>query len=219
MKKFLILFALIALISTDDVDLCASTFSGTLTARCQELSSGSERCTYFNNKCQKLYSECRDYTASSTDFDGSICTSITPSNNLMKCYVKQEKGQKTCAETEKDCSDGNKEIGLCTSFKADTGKRCIVLSDGKTCEAHYEACENHNDLHSKALCENNIPKGNDKKCSWESNTCKTADKKCEDEVAVFTDTAANTETTPKSCYDLAHETIQRSIIFYSKDND
>ena len=98
-------------------------------------------------------------------------------------------------------------------------KRCIVLSDGKTCEAHYEACENHNDLHSKTLCENNIPKGHDKKCSWESNTCKTADRKCEDEVAVFTDTAANTETTPKSCYDLAHETNQRSIIFYSKDND
>ena len=123
MKKFLILFALIALISTDDVDLCASTFSGTLTARCQELSSGSERCTYFNNKCQKLYSEFRDYTASSTNFVDSICTSITPSNNLMKCYVKQENGQKTCAETEKDCSDGNKEIGLCTSFKADTGKK------------------------------------------------------------------------------------------------
>lgn len=78
MKKFLILFALIALISTDDVDLCASTFTGTLTARCQELSSGSERCTYLNNKCQKLYSEFRDYTASSTNFVDSIWLQLHP---------------------------------------------------------------------------------------------------------------------------------------------
>ena len=123
MKKFLILYALIALISTDDVDLCTSGFSGILTTACIELSSHSETCTYLNNNCQKKYSECNDYTASSTDFVDSICTSITPSNGLMKCDVKQENGQKTCAETEKDCSDGNKEIGLCTSFKADTGKK------------------------------------------------------------------------------------------------
>ena len=207
MKRLLIFLAIFVLASTDtgSQDSCSSKFEQFLVKECSKFSSTSDICTYSANKCHKLYNSCTDYKPSS-DFDASICTSITLSNNLKKCVANGNE----CKEVDKDCSDGENDSTNCLRYSAGTDKRCIYFPETGKCEAHYDDCakvtSNQND------CKSNIPKGYLNKCEWDSTKttkCQLTLRTCQDGVINYYD--KNNEAT-KSCFDLYAGDDQRCIL-------
>ena len=116
-----------------------------------------------DNECKDWYRECSDY-APSNGFNDNICTKITPSNSLKKCYVDSSTSSKTCKEKNKECSELSEDICLNLNFDSND-KRC-VFKDGK-CEEHRNSCTG---LDSNK-CASNIPSSFSKKCVLEGSTC------------------------------------------------
>lgn len=214
MNKFLTLLSLIALISytISDTDACTIGFDISLDMACSALSVlGGDTCTYINNQCQKLYTECADY-APSSNFVNSTCTSITPANKpLKKCIVSKD-GK--CTEVDKECSDGNNDP-YCPNLKAGTDQRCVYFPTTGQCVAHYAECTKA----PKTSCATNVPRDHTKTCQYDNNLekCNEVTRTCEQGVAVFTDKDSS-GTDSKTCFDITPGAGKRCIQLSDRTN-
>jgi len=185
---------------------------------CPLLKAGdNKRCVYFpdTGDCKEYYSDCDKVT---TEPD---CKNNIPEGHLYKCVWDSTQSTK-CQQSLRTCSDGvvnfidkNNEVErTCIDLDAGTDKRCVLLSDGKTCEPHYLDC---NKVTTEPDCKNNIPKGHLNKCVWDSTQstkCQQSRRTCSDGVAIFTD--KNPEET-KTCFDLSAGDGRRCIISNSNN--
>jgi len=182
---------------------------------CPYLNAGDDkRCVYFpdTGECKAHYSDCNKVTTIDTD-----CKNNIPEGHLYKCVwdssnpVKCQSSLRTCEDGVVNFIDKNNEVErTCIDLDAGTDKRCVLLSDGKTCEAHYSDCTKVTTIDTD--CKNNIPEGHLYKCVWDSAEpikCQRTLRTCEDGVAVFTD--KNYEQT-RNCLDLSAGEGQRCIL-------
>lgn len=142
---------------------------------CEKLYNITHHCYFLDNQCLASFQKCSDYTADGSNFNDSICTSIIPSNQVKKCKVNINNGNKKCVEEDKICEEHN-FYDNCKSLKADEGKRCVLING--TCEQHSYLCT---DLDDEKICENNIPRESHNKCVWKSSSkCQLEQRKCSD---------------------------------------
>ena len=174
MKKLILLFTLIAIGHSQDTYDCSDS-SSIKKQICESIEINNKKaCAYSGLKCTEGYTKCEDYNPQS-GFTDKTCTDINPSDSKYKCVVQTKNSVKSCVKELKECSE-YPTAGNCTDLKAEDGKRC-VLYNGE-CKAHKDECTGltQND------CENNIPKSNTKKCKWNSGSCTSVDRECDEHI-------------------------------------
>lgn len=212
MKKILVLFSLITLISSTETDDCTTNFFGQLQTTCGSLNAeNAASCIYSENECRKQYTNCGDYSPSENFYD-NICKSIKPikEGGKYKCVPKSVGDTKTCGEELKTCSEHD-SLDTCTNLDAGTEQRCILFQNG-TCAAHYELCSKVED---SSKCQINIPKIRANKCEYKGNACTESERLCEDFIESFNDKYDSVENFI-ACFELKHEDSQRCVLYDGK---
>ena len=213
MKKLLLILALFALISTDEVEIdpCSTNYENLLKTTCESLShSDSSQCVYSNSQCKEAYLSCSNYAPTGSEsFNDGTCRSILPSDVNYKCIVQSSGNTKTCVSQKKSCSEHDSR-DTCIYLEAGDNQRCVLLTNGQ-CIAHYDSCEGL----GKDKCDTNFPKDKSKRCIWSGNSCTEKDKECEDYGSNWLDKNeiinSNTNNHPL-CQNLKAGTDQRCVL-------
>lgn len=135
------------------------------------LSDVNKRCVYIveEDKCieENIYKDCKDYKGS----DKKVCESIISPKTNSHCVLEKDL---TCNERTFHCSEAHNVFDCLIYAKpSDSNKKCAYNSG---CYETYKGCEDF-EYKNENQC-NNLDIINGQNCYYESEKCKSKQKKC-----------------------------------------
>ena len=180
-----------------------------------EIEAG-QRCVLLeNDQCVAHYESC-------SGLPRDKCNTNFPKDKSKQCIWSD-----SCIEKDKECKDYGSDWSdkytttshpSCPNLIAGVGQRCVLLSDDKTCEAHYESCSNA----PQEKCNGNIPKGNSNSCIWDKPSgsseysCTSIQRLCKDFIT-FVDNYQSENTA--TCLDLVSTDQSSKSCYYNEEGN
>lgn len=146
----------------------------------------THRCVFVDNKCIEQYKTCDIYNNEEGIKIRTICESIIPLEQNMRCILKDDIN---CVEAKKECSDykGDKKDECETKYAPlDDDYKCVFKDNKCVEQSVYTSCSAYRGK-DKNICESIIPlRGNSEtdtysiKCLLQNGVCSRVEKPCSD---------------------------------------